>query len=81
MKKYIQPKIRSVKLDPKQAMLQVCKAGGFYLGSTNTTNIDCSTGYFGGGAFCVVTPKGGVGIAVTMDGDPPYCDQSQALPS
>ncbi|MDD4202510.1 MAG: hypothetical protein PHQ52_03495 [Candidatus Omnitrophica bacterium] len=31
MKKYIQPKIKSVELDPDQAILQVCVVAGVYL--------------------------------------------------
>ncbi|MDD4202118.1 MAG: hypothetical protein PHQ52_01475 [Candidatus Omnitrophica bacterium] len=39
MKKYIQPKIKAIKLDSDQAILQVCKVGGDYFGvGTNGTN-------------------------------------------
>ena len=39
MKKYIQPKIKSVSLDPDQAILQVCQVGGGYF--SDTPGVQC----------------------------------------
>ena len=36
MKKYIAPKIKSIKLDPEQAILQICQLGGFYFYNTSS---------------------------------------------
>ncbi|MDD4202497.1 MAG: hypothetical protein PHQ52_03430 [Candidatus Omnitrophica bacterium] len=56
MKKYIQPKIKCVELDPKQALLQVCAIGGVYfeIGSQcglviwpTTYTATCNTGVKG----------------------------------
>ncbi|MDD4201992.1 MAG: hypothetical protein PHQ52_00815 [Candidatus Omnitrophica bacterium] len=40
MKKYIEPKIRAIKLDSEQAIIQVCQVGGNYLW-TNGTRTSC----------------------------------------
>ncbi|MDD4202175.1 MAG: hypothetical protein PHQ52_01780 [Candidatus Omnitrophica bacterium] len=55
MKKYIQPKIKVIELDSKQAILQVCKINGVYL----TLAEDCVY-VFGGTVpiMCYNTPKG-----------------------
>ncbi|MDD4203271.1 MAG: hypothetical protein PHQ52_07375 [Candidatus Omnitrophica bacterium] len=82
MKKYIHPKIKVIVLDPKQALVQVCKAGGVYLWSTNTTNIWCSTSAgYPGGPDCRYTPKGGAGGITRMIWTPNVCDSAEALPS
>ncbi|MDD4203403.1 MAG: hypothetical protein PHQ52_08055 [Candidatus Omnitrophica bacterium] len=36
MKKYLQPKIKAVMLDPDQAILQTCMVGGAYMLTTRT---------------------------------------------
>ena len=60
MKKYIQPKIKAVSLNPDQAILQVCMLGGAYW-HNNTTQTP--TGCQGTGTtitqnWCTETPKG-----------------------
>ena len=48
MKKYTKPKIQSVRLNPEQAILQVCKVGGVYIwtatrcGSTGPIVLSCT---------------------------------------
>ncbi|MDD4202634.1 MAG: hypothetical protein PHQ52_04125 [Candidatus Omnitrophica bacterium] len=54
MKKYLQPKIRAVKLDAEQTVLQVCKVGGAYF--VTAGNI-CQTGQTGR-AVCGLTVRG-----------------------
>ncbi|MDD4202174.1 MAG: hypothetical protein PHQ52_01775 [Candidatus Omnitrophica bacterium] len=83
MKKYILPIIKSVKLDPKQAMLQVCRAGGIYLLAASTAYMWCSTvtRTDSAGPPCLFTPKGGEATAQRMDFHESFCDLSQALPS
>ena len=56
MKKYIEPKIKAVELDPDQAILQVCMVGGVYL-SDNVTDVCMATGGLYS-ATCNMTPKG-----------------------
>ncbi|MDD4202560.1 MAG: hypothetical protein PHQ52_03745 [Candidatus Omnitrophica bacterium] len=83
-KKYIQPKIRSIKLDPKQSMLQVCRVGGLYLWELISTNIWCSTASYVGmtpGPDCRFTPKGGAGGSTRMRWTAGVCDWEEALPS
>ncbi|MDD4202508.1 MAG: hypothetical protein PHQ52_03485 [Candidatus Omnitrophica bacterium] len=53
-KKYTQPKIRSVNLDPEQAVLQVCQIGGVYF--VTTVSLKCFAGGFG--PYCHVSVKG-----------------------
>ncbi|MDD4202766.1 MAG: hypothetical protein PHQ52_04810 [Candidatus Omnitrophica bacterium] len=79
-KKYIQPKITSVYLDPEQALLQVCRAGGIYLQALNTTTMWCSTAA-GKGPKCILTPKGGDGNSLQLGFTSAVCDRSQSLPS
>ncbi|MDD4203411.1 MAG: hypothetical protein PHQ52_08095 [Candidatus Omnitrophica bacterium] len=60
-KKYSQPKIESIELNPNQAILEVCQVGGGYLFSTNScvvTGIPMRS--------CQFTPKGGTGTAVGL---------------
>ena len=70
MKKYIEPKIKQIPLDPKQAILQVCKAGGQYLSLTTPSQggrgAGCATGTTGPGPQCHWTPKGGDGGDITQ---------------
>ncbi|MDD4201879.1 MAG: hypothetical protein PHQ52_00235 [Candidatus Omnitrophica bacterium] len=64
MKQYTAPKINSIELDQKQALLQVCKVGGLYV----SRSISAWCGQFSGdGPLCNFTPKGGDGINVNMD--------------
>ena len=58
MKKYTSPKIKSVALDPEQAILEVCRVGGAYM-YTNTPNNYCMP-YTGGGIFgnCPIAVRG-----------------------
>jgi hypothetical protein len=78
MKKYKQPKITVVELDAEQAILQVCKVGGSYIGNFNSTNILCSSGT-GIITTCAFTPKGGTGGGTFMS--PVNCENSYALRS
>ena len=62
MRKYIEPKIKAVMLDNKQAILQVCAIGGIYLYYALPTNVTmCSAATFSIGPQCQSTPKGGAG--------------------
>ncbi|MDD4202290.1 MAG: hypothetical protein PHQ52_02360 [Candidatus Omnitrophica bacterium] len=67
MKKYCTPRIASVELDGRQAVLQVCKIGGVYF---DVGYHACFAGNTTGAGFaCTVTPKGGEG-SPTMWVDP-----------
>ena len=81
MKQYTPPKIKAVELDPGQAILQVCRAGGIYLDASVTSIMMCSTKTGGVGALCAFTPKLGAGGSTSIDSVSPYCDTSQAFPS
>ena len=59
MKKYIEPKIQEVDLDPRQATLQVCMAGGVYIYEFTAGNI-CVGSRTLTADLCNITPKGGV---------------------
>ncbi|MDD4203406.1 MAG: hypothetical protein PHQ52_08070 [Candidatus Omnitrophica bacterium] len=60
MKKYIQPKIKSVILDPDQAVLHSCMVGGAYI--ETRANGCFSTGT---GAPCTAAAKGEIVSADT----------------
>ena len=62
MRKYIEPKIKAVILDPEQAILQVCKAAGVWIYAnqcvyegTVATSAGCSTGSAKGATFTSVS--------------------------
>ncbi|MDD4202498.1 MAG: hypothetical protein PHQ52_03435 [Candidatus Omnitrophica bacterium] len=68
MKKYIQPKIKSIELDPKQALLQICRIGGIYLFALENYGAvarDCNS-VAGSDTPCGITPKGGAGGSTPM---------------
>ncbi|MDD4202023.1 MAG: hypothetical protein PHQ52_00970 [Candidatus Omnitrophica bacterium] len=57
-KKYVSPKLKAVELDCKQAMLQVCKAGGGYFWTSpigwciqTGTSMSCPVGGKAGGGL------------------------------
>lgn len=56
-KKYTQPVITRVKLDPAQAVLAVCKSAGAYF-NTTTANSLCIDRTGAGNVYCVVYNKG-----------------------
>lgn len=70
MKKYINPIIKAIKLDSKQAILEACAIGGLYLNDSwcGHTSIPSPMG-----PTCLLTPKGGAGgstyMKVTGGGD------------
>lgn len=66
MKKYIEPKIKAVELDPKQAVMQVCVVGGIYL-NANVPPWCGSVIETIGGINCVDSPKGGSGGNSSMN--------------
>lgn len=55
IKPYIKPKIKAVKLDPDQAILQICKSNGLYF--TNSSKC-ISTNGTTGPAQCNQTVRG-----------------------
>ena len=54
MKKYIEPTIKVVRLDPEQAVLQVCQLNGNYFESTT---LCVGTRNTGGPARCTLTVR------------------------
>ena len=52
MKKYIEPKIKAIKLDPEQALLEICAVGGLYLNPGTTPPICISVSYPSGPPLC-----------------------------
>ena len=56
MKKYIEPKIKAIILDPDQSILQVCKVGGIYFQAG--TQCLGSFGIPSGGVTCNTPIKG-----------------------
>ncbi|MDD4202534.1 MAG: hypothetical protein PHQ52_03615 [Candidatus Omnitrophica bacterium] len=58
LKKYKMPKITSVYLDPKQALLQVCAVGGIYINGGGDYNTLCRSKTGTLGPPCQITPKG-----------------------
>ena len=76
MKRYISPKITRVKLDPDQAVMASCKAGGLYMGAPSTAAAYCV--YGGGiGLGCDFTRKG----AVTAGGTAASRQDTESFPS
>ncbi|MDD4201887.1 MAG: hypothetical protein PHQ52_00280 [Candidatus Omnitrophica bacterium] len=72
MKKYIIPKIRAIKLDQKQAVLEVCQLAGAYFVSAGPPSDWCMRS--GAGVNCVISVKGQanpVEIAWTQRGAQP----------
>ncbi|MDD4202801.1 MAG: hypothetical protein PHQ52_04985 [Candidatus Omnitrophica bacterium] len=60
MKQYLTAKISVIKLDQKQALINVCAVGGLYVGMGGGTNwCGHTTGAEGLGPVCWDTPKGG----------------------
>jgi hypothetical protein len=57
-KKYTQPKITAVDLDPSQAIIQACYIGGAYF---NIDQTGCLGGVGGVIGTCLSTVKGAVG--------------------
>lgn len=60
-KNYIKPRIKSIKLDSEQAILQVCKIGGAYFGGPYydpTANMCRIINSPGGMYTCVVSIRG-----------------------
>jgi hypothetical protein len=75
-KTYMQPKIKSINLEPEQAILQVCQIGGAYFGFTVVTipTSYCEGGTRTGPNPCIVSIKG-VQLQPTLGG-PKYTKSS-----
>lgn len=70
-KKYFQPVIKRIKLDPEQAVLVVCMLNGAYWNTTGATAEDgCQVPGTAIGNWCKLTPKGGAtAVSVTIGGE------------
>ena len=66
MKKYLEPKIKAIKLDIEQAILNVCVIGGAYFNSTATLCVGTNASTVHATAkFCRSEPRGsGVGPCI-----------------
>ncbi|MDD4203404.1 MAG: hypothetical protein PHQ52_08060 [Candidatus Omnitrophica bacterium] len=66
-KQYTEPKVKSVKLDAEQAILQVCQTDGAYFNDGNLcygpgANLFCGTSVKGGGRA-----EASIGVGMTSD--------------
>ena len=63
MKQYMQPKIKLIELDPRQAILQVCQIGGVFVADFGISSFYCIgfDGTLGSTTNCTLTFKGGNG--------------------
>ena len=64
MKKYVEPKIKAIMLDPDQAVLEVCKVGGVYF--TATASQCTQPGTFRTAGVCVDAVRDVKGISITF---------------